>query len=194
MNTSFHTASFVSKFMPESIAHCRLDGPTGGGGLALLSNAHCEIILENIDDDYVRFEFRRPGEMKPVWELAAYLNCRFMAQGGAYKLRPKPPGGLSKQEKFEWYLQRFDEVLVLGYLDAPLNGDYTWADAYTAAAEEFENLSTALYRLRMAKHPEAERLYDMLTDGNRAWMAEVREILEQTRWLSGSQDSQNSQD
>ena len=189
MNDQFHTASFVTKFMGSAIAHCRLNGPGGGGFVASLSNDHCVIELENVDNDYVRFEFHRPGEKEPRWELADYLDCRFAAQGGAFKLRPEPSEDLSNQEKFEWYLQRFDEVLVLGYLDAPLAGDYSWAEAYVAAAEEFESLSDELYVLRQAKHPEAKRLYEMLRDGNRAWMAEVREILVEKSAQGGEQDA-----
>lgn len=163
--------------MSASIAHCRLTGPSGGGAFASLSNEHCVIELENVDNDYIRFEFHRPGEKKPVWELADYLDCRFMEQGGSFKLRPKPPGDLSIKEQFEWYLQRFDELLVQGYLNAPLNGDYSWESDYKSAAEEYERLSIALAKLVDAKFEGADKLWRMLIRGDQSWMAEVRKIL-----------------
>ena len=189
MDKLFHTATFVAEFMAAAIEHCRLVGPEGSGLLATLANDHCVILLENVDNDYVRFEFHRPGTTTPKWELASYLNCRFMAQGGAFRLRPKPARELSHQEKFEWYLKRYDEVMVLGYLDAPLAGDYSWEEDYSAHDAEFRRLSSILTDLKESGHPEGKRLMWKMLDGDRSWMDEVRGLLEQN-----SQDSQDSQD
>ena len=189
MNDQFHTASFVTKFMGSAIAHCRLNGPGGGGFVASLSNDHCVIELENVDNDYVRFEFHRPGEKEPRWELADYLDCRFAAQGGAFKLRPEPSEDLSNQEKFEWYLQRFDEVLVLGYLDAPLSGDYSWEGQYREAQEEYKRLSVELSRLSDAGLDPEGSIWRKRRKGDLTWMDEVRGLLEQN-----SLNSQDSQD
>ena len=175
--------------MGSAIAQCRLNGPEGSGYYATLSNALCVIELENVDNDYVRFEFHRPGEKEPKWELGDYLDYIYGAQGGAFKLRPKPPVDLGDREKFEWYLQRYDEVLVLGFLDAPLSGDYGWVGKYKEGADEYLRLSTALSKLAREGLDPDDRLMDMLLDGNLEWMDEVRGLLEQN-----SQDSQDSQD
>lgn len=182
MNTQFHAGTYVERYLSASISHCRLAGPEGGGSRARLSNQNCVIELEIVDNDYVRFEFWRPDEPNTKWELAEYLNCRFMELGGAFKLRPKPKEELSNKEKVEWYLQRYDEVLVLGYFEAPLNGDYSWAEAYEHSKQEYRRLSSALLKLMDAGHPEGKRLFGKQLQGDRSWMAEVREILgEQNR-------------
>ena len=182
--------------MGSAIAQCRLNGPEGSGYYATLSNAHCVIELENVDNDYVRFEFHRLGEKEPKWELGDYLDYIYGAQGGAFKLRPKPPVDLGDQEKFEWYLQRYDEVLVLGYLDAPLSGDYSWAGRYHEAEEEYKNLSVALRRLSKEGLDPDKKLSYKRIQGDLSWMEEVRGLLEQNLGPSTTlgMTSQDSQD
>lgn len=175
MNRYFDMASYAQKYMAPAIAKAGLQMTSKGGDMAWLQNGHCTIQLQNIDNDYVRFEFCDPQRPDELWEFADYLDCMYEGRGRI--LRPLPPRDIDREAQFIFMLEKYNELMLGGYFDLPLAGDFSWAPQYAAFQEEYKRLASARFALEEAGHPEAEAIWDKKHDGDPTWMDDVRRIL-----------------
>jgi hypothetical protein len=168
-------ASYAQKYMEPSIEKFGLTLVREGGDVAWLHNAHCTIRLENVDNDYVRFEFSRVDAPEECWEFADFLDC--MYEGRGMELRPLPPKDFESEAKFVFMLEKYNALILEGYFDAPLAGDFSWIPKYIAAQAEYKRLASARYDLEESGHPEAVAILHKKIKGDPSWMDDVRRIL-----------------
>lgn len=175
MNRFFDMTTYAEKFLADAVQKLAFSVTRKGGDFALLQNGHCIIHLQNIDNDYVRFEFASSLVPDKLWEFADYLDC--VTNGKAWTLRPLPPDDLGPEGKFVFMLQKYNELMIGGYFDAPSSGDFSWIPDLIAREELFKSLSSKLFALRQGGHPEAKAINFKKLDGDPTWMDDVRRIL-----------------
>jgi hypothetical protein len=175
MSKYFDMTSYAQKYMAQAIAKAGLTVTSKGGDMVWLQNDDCQIQLQNIDNDYVRFEFCSPSKPEELWEFADYLDCQF--EGRGMQLRPLPPRDFDAESKFVFMLEKYNELLLGGYFDIPLSGDFTWAPKYLAHQAEYRRLGIERGKLGRQGHPEAEAILDKKLAGDPTWMDDVRRIL-----------------
>jgi hypothetical protein len=175
MNRNFDMASYAQKHMAPAIEKFGLTLVRRGGDVAWLQNVHCTIRLENVDNDYVRFEFHRADNLEEIWEFADFLDCMYEWRG--MQLRPLPPDDFDNEGKFVFMLEKYNELIVAGYFDAPLVGDFSWGAKYKEAQAEYKRLSTERFRLEEKGHPEAKAIQKKRLNGDPTWMDDVKRIL-----------------
>jgi hypothetical protein len=175
MNRYFDMTTYAQKYLGPVIDKFDLRVEPKGGDLTWLLNNDCLIQLQNIDNDYVRFEFCSPSKPEELWEFAEYLDCQF--EGRGMQLRPLPPRNYDAEAKFIFMLEKYNELLLEGYFDIPLSGDFTWGPRYLALQLETRRLSIARGRLERQGHPEADSILVKELAGDLTWMQDVKRIL-----------------
>jgi hypothetical protein len=175
-NVFFSLRSFVMEYLGDSMKRYGLVAASGPNGTTTLSNAHCIIYLENIDNNYVRFDFASVAKPETQFSLPDYLNA--VVEGGAAKHRPKPSRQLPEEEQFRHYLKSYATILEAGLLEAPLAGDFSWEPSFRAFRAEYERVQSLLVDLVEAKHPEAQSLLKKMYDYDISWMDDVERIIE----------------
>lgn len=175
MDTWCDMVSYTARYMAGSIAKLGLQLDDKPGEVAWLTNGKCTIRLSNIDNDYVRFEFWNPADETQVFMFSRYLNCLFDYRG--LELSPNMPRTLPAEEQFVGYLVNYDRLLCEGYFQRPLDGDFSWVEAYHGMLAEETRLKLALGKIDDEGHPEADAIWRKKVSGNPAWMQDVRRIL-----------------
>ena len=175
MDTYFNLESYIQSRMADAIAKHGLVLGKGNGGLATLSNAHVVAEFENIDNNYVRFNFFQPAQPEIKFEFAEFLDACFDER--SKELRPLPPKEWENERQLNFMLDNYNSLILEGYFSKPISGDYSWLQKYLDLKEENDRLSKARANLRRANHPEAKAIFAKRMDGDPTWKDDVKRIL-----------------
>ncbi|MBK9451004.1 MAG: hypothetical protein IPN95_16675 [Bacteroidetes bacterium] len=174
-NTYFDLASFVNRYMVESIDKYHFLQGKGHGDILTLTNSHCIIYLQNFGEG-VGFSFAAISDPETEFSLSEYLDA--FVQGGRQKYWPKPPQDIDLEQKLIDDMLAFNLVLTSEVLALPLAGDFSWSSKLTAYNEEYSRLGQELTRLEVIdEHPECDAIWRKNLNGDLTWMDDVRRIL-----------------
>jgi hypothetical protein len=173
-NVFLSLSSYVREYMGECIQKYALVEGNAPGGVMTLGNAHCIIYLENIDSDYVRFDFASALAPEVQYSLTDFLDVA--VEGGTFKHRPKPADDWDGEAQFKHYVT-YNALIVAGAMDAPLSGDFSWAPKVAAFLAEEERLNDQYQDLDEAEHPEAYSIWQKRKNYDLTWMDDVRRIV-----------------
>jgi len=173
-NTYFDLASFVNRYMAESIERYQFHQEKGFGDILTLSNPKCIIYLQNFGEG-VGFSFASKELPDVKHHLTEYLDA--LMEGGYYRYCPKAPEGLGREESFVRMLRGYNGALMADALAAPLGGDFSWVEKLVAFNEECERLVGELHNLLDLENPEGDAIWEKRSNGDLTWMDDVRRIL-----------------
>jgi hypothetical protein len=174
-NLFFSLGSYVREYMGECIQKYALVEGDGPGGVMTLSNAHCIISLEDIDENYVRFDFASTLAPDVQYSLPDFLDVA--VEGGTFKHRPKPSDDWDSEAQFKHYVVTYNTLLLAGAMDAPLSGDFSWAPRVAEYLAEEKELGSRLLEIRKSQHPESSVIWRKRSNYDLTWMDDVRRIL-----------------
>lgn len=174
-NVFFSLGSYAREYMASSIQKFGLVEGDAPGGLMTLSNANCIIFLENVENNYVGFDFASKAIPEVKFDLGFYLDAE--VEGGSRKHCPHSPREWKDEAKFIYFLKAFDTLLMAGVLDAPLAGDFSWEPSFRGFVAEFKRLDSILTGFSRVKHPESRSIRQKRDLFDLTWMDDVRRIL-----------------
>lgn len=174
-NTYLDLPSFARKYLADAISHHNLQEGHAGGGIFTLSSTHCIIYLENVESNFVGFDFASSQLPEVKYDLGFYLDS--MVAGGSATHCPKPPREWNDEDKFVHYLKAFNSIILNGNLDMPLRGDFAWRNKYDAFVADYKHLASVLTNLSRGNLNGVMSMLQKRNAFDLTWMDDVRRIL-----------------
>ena len=130
-----HVLALVVARMAPAIGRYGLKASRGPFNEAVLENAHARLHLSGLYQDRVlcRFSGKRQ-RLGGDFDLSFYLYVRF--QDWALELLPRLEEDWSDERRVLHCLDGFNSLLLDGWLQEPLEGDFSWVADYRRAESE----------------------------------------------------------
>ena len=130
----------VRFYMQRSIDHFALHVEEIPGYVVLEKPGNCRLYLLN-ELIWISLGLQNPRDPNRKFELLYYMTACFPQVDFAYP-RSKVPRtrALSTDEYAQWvgdHLSDYDRIII-DYLERPMKGDYSWADAHDRVAKRLQ--------------------------------------------------------
>jgi hypothetical protein len=143
---------------------------------AILENSICRVNFSGLYEDRVlcRFSSKKHGGGKD-FDLSLYLYVRF--GDWALELLPCPDDSWDDEKRVLHYLDGFNALLLDGWLQEPLEGDFSWVADYRRIEAEGHALLPMLDSIKTMDLAAWTAIRVKLAASDHSWMNDARDFI-----------------